>query len=186
MDPWRKKKKNLKNSCKLAAESWAVKQKSCVGLGICVILSPGSLRKARGQMPATFYPRKGKKRTQKKRVGCCGFFFFPPLLKCMMWKWGSAEPGKGSPSNWAKPLRQMLAYFGNGRYFGSGILKMQSFSCSGNNQRSEMALSKWLFFFPNMTNPRRLHRDADVLLVRALGCKGQFLNNIKRLIIIIN
>lgn len=48
-----------------------------------------------------------------------------------------------------------------------------------------MALSKWVFFFPNMTNPRRLHRGPGVLLVRALGCKGQFLNNIKRLIIII-
>lgn len=93
MDPWRKK-----NSCKLAAESWAVKQKSCVGLGICVILSPGSVRKARGHMPATFYPRKGKKRTQKS-VWDVVDFFFPPLLELHDVEMRSTEPRKGSPSN---------------------------------------------------------------------------------------
>lgn len=94
MDPWRKKK----NSCKLAAESWAVKQKSCVGLGICVILSPGSVRKARGHMPATFYPRKGKKRTQKS-VWDVVDFFFSPLLELHDVEMRSTEPRKGSPSN---------------------------------------------------------------------------------------
>lgn len=79
----------------------------------------------------------------------------------------------------------MLASLGNGRYFGDGILKMQSFSCSANNQKSEMAPSKWFLFFiffPNMTNPRKIHRGAGVqfLLVRALGCKGQFLKKIRR------
>lgn len=87
-------------------------------------------------------------------------FFFPPLLELHDVEMRSTEPRKGSPSNWAKQRRQMLAYFGNGGYFGNDTLKMHfSFSCSADNQRSEVAASKW-GFVPSVANPRRVHRGA--------------------------
>lgn len=102
MDPWRKK-----NSCKLAAASltvWSSKL-DCVGFRICVILSPSSVRKAGGQMPAVLYPRKGKKGTQKTVWDAVDFF----PLELHDVEMSPVEPRQGSPSKWTEEQNQMFA-----------------------------------------------------------------------------
>lgn len=73
---------------------------------ICIILSPSSVRKARGQMPATFYPRKGGGKEPKKVCGMLWIFFF--FLELHDVEMRTIEPRKGSPSNWKKQCNQVF------------------------------------------------------------------------------
>lgn len=61
--------------------------------------SVSMLRKARGQMPATFHPRNGgeKKKNQEKSVRCCEFFLQLHDVEIEI-----REPRRGSLSN-SKP-----------------------------------------------------------------------------------